>query len=44
MRRARGGVIVNTSSMTSEVAISQLAHCTASKHAIAGLTEATALE
>src|SRR5690242_950721 len=34
MRRAGGGVIVNTSSMTSEIAVSQLAHYTASKHAI----------
>jgi 3alpha(or 20beta)-hydroxysteroid dehydrogenase len=44
MRRAGGGVIVNTSSMTSEIAVSQLAHYTASKHAIAGLTKAAALE
>ncbi|HTP19974.1 MAG TPA: SDR family oxidoreductase [Solirubrobacteraceae bacterium] len=44
MRRAGGGVIVNTSSMTSEIAVGQLAHYTASKHAIAGLTKAAALE
>lgn len=44
MRRAGGGVIVNTSSMTSEIAVSQLAHYTASKHAIHGLTKAAALE
>ena len=37
-------MIVNTSSMTSEIAVSQLAHYTASKHAIAGLTKAAALE
>jgi 3alpha(or 20beta)-hydroxysteroid dehydrogenase len=44
MERAGGGVIVNTSSMTSEIAVSRLAHYTASKHAIAGLTKAAALE
>lgn len=44
MRRGGGGVIVNTSSMTSEIAVSQLAHYTASKHAIHGLTKAAALE
>jgi 3alpha(or 20beta)-hydroxysteroid dehydrogenase len=44
MRRAGGGAIVNTSSMTSEIAVSTLAHYTASKHAIAGLTKAAALE
>jgi 3alpha(or 20beta)-hydroxysteroid dehydrogenase len=44
MRAAGGGVIVNTSSMTSQIAVSQLAHYTASKHAIAGLTKAAALE
>jgi 3alpha(or 20beta)-hydroxysteroid dehydrogenase len=49
MRGAGGGVIVNTvivntSSMTSEIAVGQLAHYTASKHAIAGLTKAAALE
>ncbi|HEY7966182.1 MAG TPA: SDR family oxidoreductase [Solirubrobacteraceae bacterium] len=44
MRRAGGGVIVNTSSMTSEIAVGRLAHYTASKHAIAGLTKAAALE
>ena len=44
MRTAGGGAIVNTSSMTSEIAVSQLAHYTASKHAIAGLTKAAALE
>ena len=30
--------------MTSEIAVSQLAYYTASKHAIAGLTKAAALE
>ncbi|HLW95735.1 MAG TPA: SDR family NAD(P)-dependent oxidoreductase [Solirubrobacteraceae bacterium] len=44
MRRAGGGVIVNTSSMTSEIAVGHLAHYTASKHAIAGLTKTAALE
>jgi 3alpha(or 20beta)-hydroxysteroid dehydrogenase len=44
MRGAGGGVIVNTSSMTSEIAVSSIAHYTASKHAIAGLTKAAALE
>jgi 3alpha(or 20beta)-hydroxysteroid dehydrogenase len=44
MRRAGGGVIVNTSSMTSQIAVGHLAHYTASKHAIAGLTKAAALE
>ena len=44
MRRAGGGVIVNTSSMTSEIAVATIAHYTASKHAIAGLTKAAALE
>jgi 3alpha(or 20beta)-hydroxysteroid dehydrogenase len=44
MRRAGGGVIVNTSSMTSEIAVSQLAHYAASKHAVAGLTKGAALE
>lgn len=44
MRRAGGGAIVNTSSMTSQIAVSTLAHYTASKHAIAGLTKAAALE
>jgi 3alpha(or 20beta)-hydroxysteroid dehydrogenase len=44
MRRAGGGAIVNTSSVTSQIAVGQLAHYTASKHAIAGLTKAAALE
>lgn len=44
MREAGGGVIVNTSSITSQMAVGQLSHYTASKHAIAGLTKAAALE
>ncbi|HEY1778815.1 MAG TPA: SDR family oxidoreductase [Solirubrobacteraceae bacterium] len=44
MRQAGGGVIVNTSSITSQMAVGQLSHYTASKHAIAGLTKAAALE
>jgi 3alpha(or 20beta)-hydroxysteroid dehydrogenase len=44
MRRAGGGSIVNTSSMTAEIAVSTLAHYTASKHAIVGLTKAAALD
>jgi 3alpha(or 20beta)-hydroxysteroid dehydrogenase len=34
MRGAGGGVIVNTSSMTSEIAVSSIAHYTASEHGI----------
>jgi 3alpha(or 20beta)-hydroxysteroid dehydrogenase len=44
MRRAGGGVIVNTSSITAQMAVGQLSHYTATKHAIAGLTKAAALE
>ena len=44
MRRAGGGAIVNTASMTAEIAVSTLAHYTASKHAIMGLTKAAAME
>jgi 3alpha(or 20beta)-hydroxysteroid dehydrogenase len=44
MRRAGGGSIVNTSSMTGEIAVGTLAHYTASKHAVVGLTKAAALD
>jgi 3alpha(or 20beta)-hydroxysteroid dehydrogenase len=44
MRRAGGGSVVNTSSMTAQIAVGQLSHYTASKHAIVGLTKAAALE
>jgi 3alpha(or 20beta)-hydroxysteroid dehydrogenase len=44
MRAAGGGVIVNTASMASQIAVGQLAHYPASKHAIAGLTKAAAIE
>lgn len=44
MRSAGGGVIVNTSSIASQIAVGQLSHYAASKHAIAGLTKAAAIE
>ena len=44
MRAAGGGVVVNTSSIASQMAVGQLSHYAASKHAIAGLTKAAALE
>ena len=44
MRDAGGGVIVNTSSIASQIAVGHLSHYAASKHAIAGLTKAAALE
>ncbi|GAB3615565.1 glucose 1-dehydrogenase [Okibacterium endophyticum] len=44
MIRAGGGSIVNTSSMVATLAVSDLAHYTASKTAIVGLTKVAALE
>lgn len=44
MRRAGGGSIVNTSSITAYMAVSSLAHYTATKYAVCGLTKAAALE
>lgn len=44
MRWAGGGAIVNTASMTAEIPVSTLAHYTASKHAVMGLTKAAAME
>jgi len=44
MRRQRGGVIVNMSSVSGLVGFNKTAHYCASKHGIIGLTKAAALE
>jgi NAD(P)-dependent dehydrogenase (short-subunit alcohol dehydrogenase family) len=44
MIKCGGGVIVNTASVDGLVAMASLAHYTASKHAVIGLTKACALE
>lgn len=44
MKRAGGGSIVNTSSMTATVPVTQLAHYVSTKMAINGLTKVAALE
>jgi 3alpha(or 20beta)-hydroxysteroid dehydrogenase len=44
MREAGGGSIVNTTSMTASRASNLMAHYIASKHAVIGLTKATAMD
>jgi NAD(P)-dependent dehydrogenase (short-subunit alcohol dehydrogenase family) len=44
MIRQRRGAVVNTGSLASYTGTRMLAPCTASKHAVLGLTRATALE
>ena len=44
LRRAGGGAIVNTASVASSIAAPGMAHYIASKHAVAGLTKAVALD
>jgi len=44
MQNSGGGVIINTASVDGLIGMASLSHYTASKHAVMGLTKATALE